>query len=162
MTPEAFRTSIVANLTADGNVVTEVELPSGPATLGYQAKFRWLWAASNLNLFTIVAIRPEATADSLSGLISESIQYAKQTKGRLRGLQTGIAVMPILASNTVAPDAIELVKSRPIKGFAAIAMPAIVDLSTGMTHFYEGRLILGAIYTEWLRERMRHALTFVR
>jgi hypothetical protein len=158
MTPEEFLTSTVSNLKADGYVVTEVELPSGPATIGYQSKFRWLWAATNLNLFTVVAIRPKATADVLSGLISECINYAKQSKGRLRGLQTGVAVMPILASNAVAPDAIDLVKSRPVKGFAAIAMPAIVDLSTGMTHYYEGRLILGAVYTEWLRERMRHVL----
>jgi hypothetical protein len=158
MTPDEFLASTVSKLEADGNVVTEVELPSGPATIGYQSKFRWLWAATKLNLFTVVAIRPEATADGLSGLISESIGYAKQEKGRLRGLQTGIAVMPILASNTVAPDAINLVESRPRKGLAAIAMPAIVDLSTGMTHSYEGRLILGAVYTGWLRERMAHVL----
>jgi hypothetical protein len=37
------------------------------------------------------------------------------------------------------------VTSRPVKGFATIAIPAIVELSTGKTHQYEGKLILGAI-----------------
>jgi hypothetical protein len=66
--------------------------------------------------------------------------------------------MPILASNAVTPDAIQLVQSRPVKGFAAIAMPAIVDLATEDAYYYEGRLILGAIYTKWLRERMTRVL----
>jgi hypothetical protein len=159
MNPEDFLADTVTKLKMDGYSVTETELPSGPVKVGYQGKFRWLWAASKLNLFTVVATRPEASADGLSGLISESIEYAKRTKGHLRGLQIGVAVMPILASNTVTLHAIELVKSRPVKGFAAIAMPAIVDLSTGKVHYYEGKLILGAIYTKWLRERMAHLLT---
>jgi hypothetical protein len=158
MTPEEFLASSVSNLQLDGFAVTQVELPSGPATIGYQGKFRLRWVATKLNLFTVVATRPEATSDVLSGLISDSIDYAKKTKGRLRGLQTGVAVIPILASVTVAPDAIELVRSRPVKGFAAMAMPAIVDLSTGESYFYEGKLIIGAIYTKWLRERMTHVL----
>jgi hypothetical protein len=66
--------------------------------------------------------------------------------------------MPILAASTVTQDAIELVESRPMKGFAAIAMPAIVELSTGKTHQYEGKLILGAVYTRWIRERITKAM----
>jgi hypothetical protein len=160
MTPEEFLASSFSNLQADGYAVNRVELPSGTATIGYQGKFRLLWVATKLNLFTVVAARPEATSDLLAELISDSIDYAKKTKGRLRGLQTGVAVIPILASHTVAPDAIDLVRSRPVKGFAAMAMPAIVDLSTGQSYFYEGKLVLGAIYTKWLRERMTRALTF--
>jgi hypothetical protein len=38
-------------------------------------------------------------------------------------------------------------------------MPAIVDLSTGEMYYYEGRLVLGAVYTTWLRERMKRALS---
>jgi hypothetical protein len=111
-----------------------------------------------LNLFTVVATRPEATADGLAAFISESIEYAKQTKGRLRGFQTGVAAMPILASNAVSPEAKDAVKARPVKGFAAITMPAIVDLSNGDAYYYEGRLLLGAVYTKWLRERMARVL----
>jgi hypothetical protein len=159
MTPEEFLSSTISNLKADGNTVTAVDLPSGPATVGYQGKLRWLWFATKLNLFTVVATRPEGTADGLAGLISESIEYAKQTKGRLRGLQTGVAAMPILASNAVSPEAKESVKTRPVKGFAAITMPAIVDLSTGEAYYYDGRLVLGAVYTTWLRERMTQVLS---
>jgi hypothetical protein len=158
MTPEDFLSNTRSRLKADGNSVSEGDLPSGPVTIGYQGKFRWMWIATKLNLFVVVATRPEATADGLTGLVSESIEYAKKTKGRLRGFQTGVAVMPILASITVTSDAIELANSRPVKGFAAMTMPAIVDLSTGEAHSYEGKLILGAIYTTWLRERMTKLL----
>jgi hypothetical protein len=160
MTPDEFLASSYSNLQSDGYAVTHVELPSVPATVGYQGKFRWLWVATKLNLFTVVAVCPEATSDLLSDLISDSIDYAKKTNRRLRGLQTGVAVIPILASLTVAPDAIDLVRSRPVKGFAAIAMPAIVDLSTGEPPYYAGKLLLGAIYTKWLRARTTHILNF--
>ncbi len=66
--------------------------------------------------------------------------------------------MPILASNAVSPEAKESVKARPVRGFAAITMPAIVDLSTGEAYYYDGRLVLGAVYTKWLRERMTQVL----
>jgi hypothetical protein len=157
MTPEEFLATTAVRLKADGNEVVVVDLPSGPATIGYQGKFRWRWLATKVNLFTVVSIRPEITAVELSVHISESIEYAKKTKGRLRGLQTGVAVLPILASNVVTSDAIELAKSRPVKGFAAITMPAVVDLSAGQSYAYTGQLILGAIYTTWLRERMMAA-----
>jgi hypothetical protein len=66
--------------------------------------------------------------------------------------------MPILVSTAVSPEARDSVKTRPAKGFAAIAMPAIVDLSNGENYYYEGRLVLGVVYTEWLRERMARVL----
>jgi hypothetical protein len=158
VTPEDFLQVTASNLKADGSVVTAVDLRSGPATVGYQGEFRWSWFATKLNLFAVVTTRSEATVDGFSTLISEAIEYAKQTKGRLRGLQTGVAVMPILASASVSPAAMDLVKTRPPKGFAAITMPAIVDLSTGEAHYYEGRLVVGALYTKWLRERLARAL----
>jgi len=158
MTPEEFLASTSSNLRADGNAVTTVDLPSGPATVGYQGKFRWRWFASKLNLFTVVATRPEATADALADLISESVEYAKQNKGRLRGLQTGVAAMPILGSDVVSPEAKDSVMSRPPKGFAAITLAAIVDLSTGETHYYQGRPLFGVLYFKWLRERMKQVL----
>jgi hypothetical protein len=158
VTPEEFLQVTASNLKADGNVVTAVDLPSGPVTVGYKGEFRWSWFATKLNLFVVVTTRPEATAHNVSTLISEAINYAKQTKGRLRGLQTGVAVMPILASASVSPEAMDLIKSRPSRGFAAIAMPAIVDLSTDEANYYEGRLVLGAVYTKWLRERLAQAL----
>jgi hypothetical protein len=158
MTPEEFLASTTTNLEADGFTVTTVDLPSGPATVGYQGKFRWLWFATKLNLFTVVVTRPDASAEGLAGLISDSIEYAKQTKGRLRGLQTGVAAIPILASTAVSPEARDSVKARPAKGFAAITMPAILDLSNGEDYYYKGRLVLGAVYMKWLRERMARVL----
>ena len=95
-------------------------------------------------------------------LNTEALSYAKEKKGRLRGFQTGVAVMPVLASGTVAPGAIAMAQSRPTRGFAAFLMPAIVDLSTGGSYFYDGRIIFGAVYSHWLRERMTRVLATTR
>ena len=160
MTPDQFLARATANLAAHGNTVSAVALPGGAVTVGYQHEFRIAWFATKLHLFTVLAVRPEATVDGLARLSQESIAYAKQTKGRLRGFQSGVAAMPILAAPVVAPGVRELVQGRPPKGFAAIVMPAVVDLSSGEISCYEGRLVLGSLYTKWLRARMARALTF--
>lgn len=158
MTPQEFLANTAFNLEADGYSVTEVDLPSGAATIGYQGKFCWRWMATKLNLFTVVSTRSEIAANDLSVHITESIEYAKRTKGKLRGLQTGVAVIPVLASDVVSLEAVELAQSRPVKGFAAITMPVVVDLSVPQSYAYRGQLVLGAIYTTWLRERMTAVL----
>jgi hypothetical protein len=39
--------------------------------------------------------------------------------------------------------------------FRAITLPAVVHLATNSIHFYDGRLVWGAVYASWLRERLR-------
>jgi hypothetical protein len=51
-------------------------------------------------------------------------------QGAILGLDVGVAVLPILASNVVTREAMELAESRPVRGFAAIAFPAIIELSS--------------------------------
>ena len=134
-------------------------LPGGPALVGYQSKFRLRWFATKLHLFTVVVPAPQATAPLLDDVIRQSIEYAKRTKGRLRGLQTGVAIIPALVAADVQSDARTAVEARPGRAWAAIALPTIVDLAAGETYLYRGRLIWGGIYGAWLRERIAATLS---
>ena len=141
-------------LAEDGNTVTNVLLPGGPSVVGYQKQFRLRWMATMLHVFTVVVSVPLATPEILHDVNVEAIAYAKRTKGRLRGLQTGVAVLPVVVAGRATAEGIEAAARRPPKDFAAITMPALVDLSTGRITRYDGRLVWGSIYTSWLRARL--------
>ena len=143
---------------ADGNSVSFVELGGGVALVGYQSKFRWRWFATKLHLFTVVLAVPEATSEQLSVHTQQAVDYAMATKGKLRGLQVGIAVIPALASEAVPADARQAVEARPPKKWSAFVFPAIVDLTTNETHWYRGRILWGRLYDRWLRTRLERVL----
>ena len=143
-----------ARMRADGSEVSHVQLPLGPAVVGYRSEFRLRWVATKLHLFTVVAPAAAATTDVVDRLGEQAIDYAKQAKGRLRGLQTGVAALPVIVSSEVDAAAIAAVESAPTKRFAAFVVPTIVDLSSGVVHRYRGRLVWGAIYSAWLHERL--------
>lgn len=143
---------------ADGNDVSLVQLRSGPAVVGYKSKFRWRWLATKVHLFTVVVGVPQATNEVLAALTSQALEYAKTTKGKLRGLQTGVAVIPVVVATDVTPEARSTVESRPEKGFAAFVLPAIVDAQAEQTYSYHGRVIWGGMYASWMKERLARTL----
>jgi hypothetical protein len=141
-------------MAADGSAVSQILLPIGPAVVGYQSQFRLRWIATKLHLFTVVVAVPDATAETLQQATEQSVGYAKQTKGRLRGLQSGVAAIPVLVTERPTPDSIDAAESRPSKGWAAFTLPAIVALTSGRIHSFRGRTLWGGIYSAWLRERL--------
>lgn len=154
MLPEEYTAEAGRSMATDGSVVSQVQLAAGPAVVGYQSKFRFRWFATKLHVFTMVVAVPAVTAETLADVSQQALDYAKRTKGKLRGLQTGVAALPVLVTTEVAPDARAAAEARPPKAWAAIVLPEIVDLSSGQVHRYHGRLIWGAIYAAWLRERL--------
>jgi hypothetical protein len=76
-------------------------------------------------------------------LTSQAVNYATATKGKLRGLQVGVAVIPALVSETVAPSARQAAERRSPKASAAFVLPAIVAPTINRTYYYRGRVVLG-------------------
>jgi hypothetical protein len=143
-----------AQMAADGSEVSRIQLSIGPAVVGYRAQFKLRWFATKLHALTVVVAVPAATLDVVTDVTQQSIDYAKQAKGNLRGLQTGVAALPVVVSSAVSPEARSAVETSPSKRFAAQTLPAIVDLSSGQMYRYDGRLLWGGIYSAWLRERL--------
>ena len=121
-----------------------------------RADFRMQWALTRLHTMVLLASSDAVDAADLEGFGDEARRWAKRNKGGLpRGLQTGIAVLPVLAADEVTPAAVSFAERRPDKDFAAIALPMLVDVRAGRMHAYSGSLIWGAIYRMFLGEQQR-------
>jgi hypothetical protein len=149
-----YATSVAARLTADGFEVSRVDLPAGHAVVGYRSEFRLRWMATKLHALVVVVPLPEVTAEAVGVVTEQAVDYAKRTKGQLRGLQTGVAALPVLVSSRVHEDAVAAVEARPSKHWAAFVLPTVVDLGAGAVHRYDGRLVWGGVYSAWIRERL--------
>lgn len=138
---------------ADGSEVSWTTLPGGPALLGYRSAFKVQWMFTKLHTFTFVTTGPVAAGVALERFTEDALAQAVERKGQLRGLQSGVGVVAVLAADTVEPDAIEIAQSRIVRKFGAFAWPAVVDLSTGATYSHQGAVVVGGVYSRWMRKR---------
>jgi hypothetical protein len=152
---DGYMNETSARMATDGYALTQANFALGAALIGYQHKFRLRWVATKLHLFTIVIPVPVVTLDVVGQATEQSLEYAKRTKGKLRGLQTGVAVIPVLVAREIPPDVVANVRVRPKKRFAAITLPVVVDLQANTLHHYDGRLVWGAVYASWLNQRVQ-------
>ena len=72
-------------------------------------------------------------------------------KGRFRGLQNGVAVIPATVASEVQPAAIEVATGQLIRRWAAFAWPTLVDTSAGHVYRHEGQVTIGGLYANWMR-----------
>jgi hypothetical protein len=152
--PVEYVRGAVEKMRADGSAVSEVVLGHHAASVGYQSKFRLRWAATKLHLFTVLVPVTVATESDMRMLISESLNYAKATKGKLRGFQSGVAVIPVLVASTVEPQARTVAESPPDRRWSAFTRPTIIDVATSQTYTYTGRQMWGGFYNAWIRARL--------
>jgi hypothetical protein len=158
MSPEEYLTLVAERLQADGAAVTTEYFRGVPAVVGYRSQFRLRWLATRLHLFTIALSAPRVTPEGLKQFCEEALDFANSQKGRFRGLQNGIAVIPVQIASQINPEAITFAQTTLIRRFSAFAWPAVVDLSTGRVHSHQGRVLLGGIYGPWMRQQTAVAL----
>src|SRR6266487_1010735 len=105
MNAEDYLRDAAGRLRDDGSEVSRVAMPGGTALVGYQSRFRIRWLATKVHLFTVLYPTVVATDSQLAALGQDAVSYAKATKGNLRGLQSGVAVIPALIAQTVTEPA---------------------------------------------------------
>lgn len=162
VTPEEYLQETGERLRADDSAVSVVSLGGRHALVGHRIKPS-LGLLTPLDLFTIAVPVPAATLDVVTDAIAQAVDYAKQTALEALGytsqvVRNPVAVIPVVVAAEVAPDARAEVEASPDKHLSVITLPAIVDLQDGQTHWYTGRLLYGALYASWLRERLRVAV----
>ena len=117
-----------------------------------RADFEVKWALTRLHTFVLFGCVEHATADSIREFTALSNRWATQAKGGLpRGLQTGVAVIPVLVCTSADEGALAEARRRPDKHFAAAEFPLLADLSQGRYVTYSGGIIWGEIYQDFLR-----------
>jgi hypothetical protein len=109
-----------------------------------------------LHTFVLVRTAEVATADGLRELSARSTRHAIKHKGGLpRGLQTGVAVLPVLVCRTAEPGAVEVARQAPPKRFAAFTLPLVVELDRASVATCSEERAWGALYQDFLGEQQR-------
>jgi hypothetical protein len=161
MKPDAYLQAVKQQLTAGGNDVYEIDLPSGHAVVGHISQFKWKWFATKLHLLTIALYIPELNIGTYAAAVKEATSYASSQKSTFHGFLVGLAVNVIIATQAIDTETISLASSRPPKEFAKLTTPAVVDLLQAKTYTYSGKVVWGGIYTAWLRQKLAAALPHI-
>ena len=153
MTPAEFLDEAARRLAGAGYAVERVALPGGPAVVGRLKRFRVRWFLTQLKVTVVVAAVDHVTRTGWERFGADAFQAAKAFPGGLpTGFQSGVGAVPVLAGVTVDGDAADAARAKPSpEWFTGIAMPALVDLTTGQVHHHEGRVMVGAVYVPFLR-----------
>jgi hypothetical protein len=114
--------------------------------------------ATKLHLFTLAVSTPWATQQTLERFSNDALDFAAAKKGRLKGLQKGVAAIPVLVAEAVEPAAAEWARSALVRRYAAFAWPTVVDLHEGIVHQHVGSVTLGGIYASYMRQQITLAL----
>jgi hypothetical protein len=158
MHSDAYVSTVHDRMISGGYATSTEILPGGPALIGYRWDFRLSWAATKLHLFVAVKASTAVSRDDIHTFTAEALTYAKRTKGRFRGMQTGVGVIAVLISNHVDARAKHFAQHDLIRQFAAFAWPVIIDLDN--THIYSqtGNPTVGSLYNNWMREQIAATL----
>ena len=158
MSADEYIKEVASRLRADGAEVTTESMRELTMLVGYRSQFRLRWFATRLNLFTIIGSVQTVTVAGLEQFSKDAIDYAIARKGQFRGLQNGVAVIPVLVSERIEPDAATYATNTLVRRFSAFAWPATVDLTSRHVYKHEGRVFLGGVYADWMRQQTAIAL----
>lgn len=152
MDPQQRLQEVAARLEAAGYAVTpSVDVEGTTALVGHTSTFRWRWMATRMHLLVYAQAVEAVTIDGLERFSFAALEDALAAKGRLRGLQVGVAVAPVQIGARVEPGARRYAQHEIMRRYGAFAWPVAVDAASGAVSRHVGRPAIGAIYTSWLR-----------
>lgn len=141
---------LAGRLAADGCAVSTERWGAHDVLIGHRSDFRMAWLATNLHLFTVAAPAGAISRADIEDFTDVAWQHMLARKGQLRGLQTGVAVLPTLVGTQVAPDAAAWAGAEQRLRFATFARPVVVDTTARTIAAFTGRVTLGGIYNSHL------------
>ena len=116
---------------------------------------KWYWDVLGTKLTQVVFVWSVATLSGteLGTDLGRLRDYAATLDpSRLpRGLQKGLAVIPVYLADTIEADAQQSLQSKPSVGFAVMCFPAARDMSTGASFIPHGTAMVGRAYMPKLR-----------
>ena len=151
---QTYLDALSGRLAADGCAVTIETLGTQKITVGYKWQLK---ALTKLHVFTVATAPEHVNTTTVTQFVEAAVDMAKARKGLWRGAQSGVLVLPILVSPRVDPAAVAMMaRAYPLNmgGFAAMAHPAIVDVSTGAVHTFRGTRIWGFAYNGLIKKKV--------
>lgn len=154
MDTQQYLRNVEARLAEGGFAVTpHADLGGGTACVGHRSEFTWL-AMSRMHLFFCVEAVDTVTSGGLEEFAQRAVGYANAQKGALRGLQSGLAVVPVQIGAAVQEDARHFAQHQLVRKFAAFAWPVAVDATQEVAYRHLGRPTIGAAFTGWMRRQV--------
>lgn len=145
---------VAGRLAGAGFTVTpDVWVDGTTALMGHLSEFRWRWAATRVHLLVYAQAVDTVTTDGLEHFTRTCLDHAIAAKGELRGLQVGVAVVP-LQIGRVEDGARRYAQHEIVRRYGAFAWPVAVDAGTGTVARHAGRPAVGAFYTSWMRQQI--------
>ena len=123
--------------------------------VGGSSTFKWQWMATKLHWFIYATVMaPGTPADALDRYLDGACQDAINRKGGMRGAQSGVAAVAVVAIDGVAPE-VEQWAVRPHgRRFAALTFPVLAEVAAAKVVRPE-RMMLGGIYTGFLKDLVK-------
>ncbi len=150
-----YQALVQERLTASGYTLQSVP-PWG--LVGYRRDFRMRWMATTLHLLVHVATTDHVTADGLAQFTRAALDHAEATRGQMRGLQSGVAVITAVIGESADDDAHAYALRTIQRDFAAFAWPTVVDLGAELRSSHAGSPFVGAVYSGWMRRQIETLL----
>lgn len=142
--------SIKDKLVADGIFYAEDKINGYPTVIGYEKKFSWSWAATQLSTLVIVSDYgdQEISVRVLERHIYASLEYAKKHYGnRLKRMFSSFAVIPVIISDQVSEEAkVYCQKSKARLNKTAITVPVILDRQSNEAIYFTRYPLFSIIY----------------
>jgi hypothetical protein len=145
-------------LVADGCTVTHEQLGNRTVLVGYKSKIK---ALSKMHIFTVADAAGQVSEPALRGFTDAAVRLATDRKGQLRGLQSGVIVLPILVGTGVdAPAAAVTQKAYRLNmgGFAVLAQPAVVDVAADRVWTFRGVRLWGYAFNALIKKTYQRYL----
>ncbi|SCL21313.1 hypothetical protein GA0074692_1144 [Micromonospora pallida] len=150
---DAYLDVVRQRLVADGCAVTEESVGSTSAVVGYRAQTR---ALTRMHIFTVAAPADRVDEAVLREFVDAVVNLGLARKGQWRGMQSGVIVLPVLVTTTAEAGATALTQKAyrlNLAGFAALAQPAVVDVTAGRVWTFRGTRLWGYAYNSLIKKK---------
>lgn len=146
-----FLTQTEGRLRAAGHKVAPH--PGGMLT-GMRSDFRLRWMAVRPHTIIVVSTADAADADGMARFSDRALEWANSRKGQLNGLQSGVAVIPVVGAEHVDASAVRFAERQLVRKFATFAWPVVVDRRDGTSASHTGRPAVGFVFNGWMRKQI--------
>lgn len=145
-------------MVADGCVVTDEVVGSMPAVVGYRAQMR---ALTRVHIFAVAAQAERVDEEFLGAFVDDVVMLGWDRKGKWRGMQSGVLVLPILVTESADAAATALTNKAyrlNLAGFATLVQPAVVEVPDGKVWTFRGTRLMGYAYNSLIKQKYNNYL----
>lgn len=155
-TPSAWCDAAVARLLEAGYREVPTARDDGSSVRALRrSDFRFGWLATQLQTIVLLRQAQDGSPREFDEFSRRADAWAKQAHEGFRGAQNGVACLPVLVTHHSTTDVRAAAGRPPVRQFAALTVPVLVELGTGTATTFHGPMAWGQFYRSFLGEQQR-------